>query len=74
MASPLITRVEWSTVKNELTTPPPISRSFWSKPEGVVSPAFQKKGILFNIEKGFGPNVLLTRGEVSRGELVRFCR
>ena len=29
---------------------------------GVVSPVFQKIGILFNIEKGVGPNVLLTRG------------
>ena len=40
---------------------------------GILSPAFQKIEILFNIEKGVGPNVLLTRG-VGRGSWIVFNR
>ena len=62
--------------KNEPTSPHP--QQFFValiRGEGEVSPVCKKNGIIFNIEKCVGQNVLLTgRGEVAGGKLVRFCR
>ena len=49
--------VKMSPLPLKINQPPP-SRFLWPElGEGVVSPAFQKFGILLNIDKGVGQNV-----------------
>ena len=52
-----------STYRQKRTNFPPPQTLFAALTRGgEVSPVFQKSGILFNIEKGVGQNLLLTRG------------